>query len=67
MPDALNELIPDWKEKDAPLKTKVTKDKMLILTEKRSIEIPQLFTPSALKNHGNYLISLSQLAAWLGT
>ncbi len=61
-PRALNELIPDWKEKDAPLKTAVQEDKFLFLTGKRSFRLP---TPPPMKNHGNYIISLGNFCRWL--
>jgi len=61
-PKALNELIPDWKEKDAPLETAVTKDKFLFLTEKMALPCP---VPPTLNNHGNYIISLGNLTQWL--
>lgn len=61
-PRALNELIPEWQEKDAPLKTLVQKDQFLLLTEKKSYRLP---TPPPMRNHGNYIISLGQLCRWL--
>ena len=65
---SLNELIPDWKEReDCPVKTKVSQDKFQIfLNESKSIEIPQFLLPKSIKNHDNYVISLSQLCKWLG-
>src|SRR5271166_4746007 len=51
-PTALNELIPDWKEKGAPLNTKVTKDRFLVLSEKSHFEIPQFLLPPLMNNHG---------------
>jgi electron-transferring-flavoprotein dehydrogenase len=65
-PRALNELIPDWKEKGAPLETPAGDDQFLYLTETGSIEVPHLLLPPELNNHGNYIISLSQLVRWLG-
>ena len=62
-PRALNELIPDWKEKDAPLKTEVTKDKFMLLTKTGAIP---MITPPQMNNHGNYIISLANLGRWLG-
>jgi electron-transferring-flavoprotein dehydrogenase len=62
-PRALNELIPDWKEKGAPLNTPVTQDKMLWLTKSTAIPIPH---PPQMNNDGNYIISLNQFAKWLG-
>ena len=61
-PTALNELIPDWKEKGAPLLQEVKSDKMFYLTEKGSYPLP---IPSTLHNDGNYIISLSNLCRWL--
>ena len=62
-PRALNELIPDWADKGAPLKVKAGKDKFRYLTATKSKWMP---TPPQMKNHGNYIISLSQLGRWLG-
>jgi len=61
-PRALNELIPDWKEKGAPLAVQPTKDKFLFLTKTKSFTLP---TPPQMKNHGNYIISLGNLGRWL--
>ncbi len=63
-PRALNELIPDWKEKGAPLNTIATDDKFLFLTKKYALPMP---TPPSMNNHGNYIISLSNLCRWLAT
>ncbi len=64
-PCALDELVPDWKEKGAPLKTPVTDEKILFLSETGAIATPKLFLPKAMKNHGNYIISLGNLCRWL--
>jgi electron-transferring-flavoprotein dehydrogenase len=63
-PRALNELIPDWKEKGAPLNTAVKSDEFLFLTEKSSLPLP---LPPMLHNDGNYIISLAELCRWLAT
>ena len=64
-PKALNELIPNWKEKGAPLKTKVTSDSVRFLFSKSiTIPVPLLLTPT-FNNHGNYIISLGNLCRWL--
>ncbi|MGI4846062.1 MAG: electron transfer flavoprotein-ubiquinone oxidoreductase [Janthinobacterium lividum] len=65
-PIALNELIPDWKEKGAPLNTPVTEDQVLFLTEKKAIKTPHFMVPKMLTNHGNYVISLANVTRWLG-
>jgi electron-transferring-flavoprotein dehydrogenase len=62
-PRALNELIPDWKEKGAPLDTPAGEDRFLFLTEKRSFKLP---TPPQMHNHGNYIVSLGNVVRWLG-
>lgn len=61
-PRALNELIPDWKEKGAPLNTPAAKDMFLFLTEKKAFRLP---TPPQMHNKGNYIISLGNFARWL--
>eukprot|EP01097_Dermamoeba_algensis_P006239 TRINITY_DN3904_c0_g1_i3.p1 TRINITY_DN3904_c0_g1~~TRINITY_DN3904_c0_g1_i3.p1 ORF type:complete len:567 (+),score=140.98 TRINITY_DN3904_c0_g1_i3:69-1769(+) len=63
-PRALTELIPDWKEKGAPLNIKATEDQFLFLTQKYSIPLP---VPGTLHNEGNYVVSLSNFVRWLGT
>lgn len=62
-PTALNELIPDWKDKGAPLTTPVKGDRFLFLTRKMALRMP---TPPQMNNHGNYVISLGNLCRWLG-
>ncbi|KAJ3170804.1 hypothetical protein HDU88_008707 [Geranomyces variabilis] len=60
---ALDELIPDWKDKGAPLNTPATKDRMLFLTKKHAIPMPH---PPQMNNKGNYIVSLSNFVRWLG-
>jgi electron-transferring-flavoprotein dehydrogenase len=62
---ALDELIPDWKEKGAPIKTKVTKEKFLFLSKNSSFNWPVWLLPSVQKNDKNYIISLANLCRWL--
>jgi electron-transferring-flavoprotein dehydrogenase len=64
-PIALNELIPDWKAKGAPLITEVKHDKFLWLTENNHYKIPSAFLPPLMNNHGNYIVSLGQVCRWL--
>lgn len=64
----LNELIPDWKTKNPPFDTEVSEDSFKILLNKeKAISIPNFFFPKSLSNHGNHIISLSQLTRWLAT
>jgi electron-transferring-flavoprotein dehydrogenase len=61
-PRALNELIPDWRERGAPLNTPATEDRFLLLTRSRAFHLP---TPPQMRNHGNFIISLGNLCRWL--
>ena len=63
---ALDELIPNWKEDGAPIKTKVSKEKFLFLSKSSSLSWPTWLLPSVQKNHKNYIISLANLCRWLG-
>ena len=63
-PRALNELIPDWRTLDAPLKVSVTEDHFMYLSRTGSWRLP---TPPQMHNHGNYVISLGYFAKWLAT
>jgi len=61
-PRALNELIPDWKERGAPLDTPASNDRFVYLTEQKAIGMPN---PPQMHNQGNYIISLGNLCRWL--
>ncbi|KAG1459824.1 hypothetical protein G6F56_006077 [Rhizopus delemar] len=61
-PRALDELIPDWKEKGAPLNTPVTHDTMRFMTKTMAIPLPH---PPQMNNQGNYIVSLNQFVKWL--
>ena len=61
-PKALNELIPDWQERGAPVSRSVSEDRVLFLTEKRAFKLP---TAPSFRNEGNYIISLGLLTRWL--
>ena len=64
-PTALDELIPDWKEKDAPLKTPVTSDKFKVLSETGATGLPHILMPPMMSNNGNYIVSLGNVCRWL--
>jgi len=65
-PKGLNKLIPDWKDKGAPIETSVDVDKFLVLTEKSAFRLPNFMMPPLMNNHGNYVVSLGALCIWLG-
>ena len=62
---ALDELLPNWKEDEAPVKVKVNKEKFLFLGKNKSLSWPTWLLPSVQKNHKNYIISLANLCRWL--
>jgi electron-transferring-flavoprotein dehydrogenase len=64
-PIALSELIPDWKEKGAPLNQPVTDDAFLFLNEKGGSRVPNFLLPPNFGNHGNYIVSLANVTRWL--
>ncbi len=65
-PIALAELFPDWKERGAPLNTRVTEDRFYILTEHRAILNPTWMLPACFINDGYYIVSLANVVRWLG-
>ena len=64
---ALDELLPNWKELNCPIKTKVKKEKFLFLSKNNSLSWPTWLLPSVQKNHKNYIISLANLCRWLAS
>jgi electron-transferring-flavoprotein dehydrogenase len=62
-PRALNELLPDWRERGAPLTTEAQEDRFLLLTPNRAYRLP---TPPQMHNQGNYIVSLGDVCRWLG-
>jgi electron-transferring-flavoprotein dehydrogenase len=63
-PSTLEELIPDFKAKGAPLASEVHHDAVYFLTRTGKVRFP--FTPPPLRNHGNYIISLNRFVKWMG-
>jgi electron-transferring-flavoprotein dehydrogenase len=66
-PIGINKLIPDWKEKGAPIDTPVTDDRFYFLGPAGAIRLPNFLMPPLMYNHGNYIVSLSNLCKWLAT
>jgi len=65
-PRALNELLPGWKERGAPLNTPVSEDRFLLLTADKSRAIPHWLLPDSFVNDGCYVASLANVVRWLG-
>ena len=67
-PRALDELFPDWRERGAPVKTSVTAERVEWLTGANGhMRVPEFLVPRALRNHGNFIISLGDLCRWLAS
>ena len=64
-PIALDELIPDWKEKGAPLNQPVTDDAFLFLDENGGKRVPNFMLPPNFSSHGCYILSLANFTRWL--
>ena len=64
-PCGLDALIPDWKEKGAPLNVPVTSDNFLMLGEAGSIRVPNFPMPPLMNNHGNYIVSMGNVCRWM--
>jgi len=65
-PRALTELLPDWRAQGAPLNVEVTEDRFLFLRRGGAFRVPSFLLPDSFKNHGNYVVSLANVARWLG-
>ena len=65
-PIAMNELFPNWKELGAPLNVEVTEDQFLFLSETGAKSTPSWLLPECFQNHGNYIVSLANVARWMG-
>ena len=65
-PRGLSELLPDWKERGAPLNTPVVEDRFVFLGKSRAFRVPGAFLPECFLNDGNYVVSLGNVCRWLG-
>ncbi|MCV3240055.1 electron transfer flavoprotein-ubiquinone oxidoreductase [Mesorhizobium sp. ZC-5] len=65
-PIGIDRLLPEWRtEEDHPFKTPVTDDRFLVLTKSGSFRLPNFMMPPLMNNHGNYIVSLSNVCKWL--
>ncbi len=64
-PCGLNALIPDWKEKGAPLNVPVKEDNFYMLGEAGKIRVPNWPMPPLMNNHGNYIVSMGNVCRWM--
>src|SRR5881394_2378729 len=66
-PIGLDRLIPDWREKGAPVDAPVSDDRFYFLGPAGALRIPNFIMPPLMSNHGNYIVSLSNLCKWLAS
>ncbi|MEM6635883.1 MAG: electron transfer flavoprotein-ubiquinone oxidoreductase [Pseudomonadota bacterium] len=64
-PSGLDALIPDWKEKGAPVTVPVKQDRFFVLGEAGSLRLPNFVMPPLMNNHGNYIVSMGNVCRWL--
>jgi len=64
-PCGLDALIPDWKDKGAPVKTKVKSDKFRLFGQAGSLPVPNFIMPPLMNNHGNYIVSMGNVCRWM--
>lgn len=65
---ALDELLPNWRELDAPINTPVTRDEIYYLTgSDKAVKLPNIMTPKTMHNEGNYIVSMANVTRWLAT
>ena len=66
-PVGLDKLIPDWKDKGAPVSVKVKEDRFLMLGPAGSLQLPNFLLPPLMSNHGNYIVSMANVCRWLAS
>ena len=64
-PSGLDRLIPDWKEKGAPLNVPVKEDNFYVLGEAGQLRLPNFIMPPLMNNHGNYIVSMGNVCRWM--
>ena len=64
-PSGLDALLPDWRERNAPIRTAVTTDRFIWLTDKSAFTLPGFIMPPLMSNHGNFIVSLANVCKWL--
>ncbi|MFZ5617375.1 MAG: electron transfer flavoprotein-ubiquinone oxidoreductase [Pseudomonadota bacterium] len=65
-PSGLDALIPDWRDKGAPVTIEVRSESFKLLGPSGSLDLPVLAMPPMVKNHGNYVVSMGNVCRWLG-
>ena len=66
-PVGLDQLLPDWRSEESPIKTKASDDRFYWLSASRALRLPSVMLPPLMNNHGNYVVSLGNLCRWLAS
>jgi electron-transferring-flavoprotein dehydrogenase len=66
-PIGLDQLLPEWRDEENPIGTKVTDDRFYWLSASRAVRLPRLMMPPLMSNHGNYVVSLGDVCRWLAS
>ena len=64
-PVGLDKLFPDWRERNAPVKVKVSSDRFFMLGPAGALKVPNFLMPPLMNNHGNYIVSMGNVCRWL--
>ena len=64
-PSGLDRLMPDWRDRDAPIRTEVREDHFYLLGEGGRIRVPNWPMPPLMSNHGCYIVSMANVCRWL--
>ncbi len=64
-PVGLDELLPDWQSRGAPVTVPVTNDNFYLLGEGGRIRLPNWPMPPLMNNHGNFIVSMSNVCRWM--
>ena len=65
-PVGLDQLLPDWRHEETPIKTKVADDRFYMLGAGGALRLPNFLMPPLMSNHGNFIVSLGEVCRWLG-
>jgi electron-transferring-flavoprotein dehydrogenase len=64
-PCGIDALIPDWREKGAPITVPVKEDNFYLLGEAGKLRVPNFPMPPLMTNHGNYIVSMGNVCRWM--
>ena len=64
-PSGLDRLMPDWRDRNAPITVQVKKDNFYILGQAGQIRLPNFLMPPLMNNHGNYIVSMGNVCRWM--